>query len=256
MRKVLFIGDLHAGSDFGVAKEKWWIPRSEKYQRPLCEFLGKALEQIGEVDAVFHMGDEIDGEGVKDSHEHITIDIDEQTDIAAEILSDIKCKKENQYMVYGTPVHTAGSFSYENMVCDKLGIKRPKDTQLIDLFGMVKVNARHFVGSTGHPYTAGTPTFREKVADSLNAALAESESADVCVRGHAHYAVDMRIGNQQSIIIPCLQMKGSVYGRKLSRQYYHVGIGYMEIYGYKDWMYKPILMEQKIVNRREFTICQ
>lgn len=254
-KRVLLLGDLHCGDKAGLAPPSR-IMKSGPFTDPqtqLWEWYEKEVNAFGEFDATVFLGDMVEGANNKNTIELYEADTDEQGVIAAECCRVIPCKKENMFCVYGTPFHTAGTYSYENNFAAELGIAKPKTIQRLNVGNLVRINAKHTVSRSSIPYGQGTPTYKEMVNEILNAALQEDASADICVRGHAHYSVGMRVRDHESIVVPCLKYPGSVFGRKLPEAQYDMGFGVLEIYGPKNWRYIPIHFPLRLSSAREWT---
>jgi hypothetical protein len=253
--RVLVLGDSHCGDKAGltpisrIAKKS---PYSDA-QTQLWNWFEHQIKENSPYDYTMLTGDMVEGTNNKNTIELYESDTDEQGEIAAECCRIIPCEKKNFYCVYGTPFHTAGTYSYENNFAQCFGIAKPKTTQLINFGDMVRVNVRHTVGRSSIPYGQGTPTYKEMVNEIINAALQEDDSADICIRGHAHYSVSMRVRDHESIVVPCLKYPGSVFGRKLPETQYDMGFGILEIYGYKNWRYIPVHMPLEISGKRDWT---
>lgn len=245
---------MHCGDNAGLTPPSQIKPGS--LFRPMQEKLWAwYVEQLSEYDSFDYcilMGDMTEGQNNKNTIELYETDTERQAEIAAECCEPIPCKKENFFTVYGTPFHTAGTYSYENHFCDYFGIARPQTVQRLNISGLVRLNVRHTVGRSSIPYGQGTPTYKEMVNEIINAALQEDDSADICLRGHAHYSISMRVRDRESIVVPCLKYPGSVFGRRLPESQYDMGFGVLEIYGFKDWRYIPIHMPLQLSSRREW----
>ena len=253
--RIFIGGDFHCGDKAGLAPYSRIAKKSpySDLQTQLYDWYSKEVPENGPYDYAILTGDMVEGQNSKNTIELYESDTDEQGEIAAECCSIIPCKKENFYCVYGTPFHTAGTYSYEDNFAKCLGIAKPKTTQRLNFNDMVRINVRHTVGRSTIPYGQGTPTYKEMVNEILNASLHEDESADICIRGHAHYSVSMRVRDRESIVVPCLKYPAGIYGRKMAETQYDMGFGILEIYGYKNWRYIPIHIPISISNKREWT---
>lgn len=254
MIKVLLTGDWHCGDVSGLTP-----PTEQKKSGTLSVLQGKlydwfeeAVATFGPYDMTIFTGDMTEGEGKKGTIELYETDTERQAEIAAECAEIIPCSKANIYTVYGTPFHTTGTYSYENHFCDTLGIKRPKTTQRINIADLVRMNVRHVVGRSSIPYGQGTPTLKELTNEMLNAVKQDDVSADVIVRGHAHLSMSVKKGNHEAIVVPCLKYPESIFGRRLQEGDYDMGFGVLEIYGYRDWIYKPVLIPLNVSQKRDW----
>ena len=255
MIKILVLGDLHCGDNAGLTPPDEQKKNSlyTKTQEALYDWYADEVTSRGPYDMTLFMGDMTEGQNNKNTIELYETNTDRQAEIAAECASIIDCPRESMYTVYGTPFHTAGSYSFEDHFCDIMGIARPKTVQRINVGGLIRINAKHTVGRSSIPYGQGTPTYKEMVNELLSAIAQEDTAADICIRAHAHYSVQMIARDRQSIVIPCLKYPGSVFGRKLQESQYDMGLGIIEVYGKQDWRYIPVHFPLQLSNKREWT---
>lgn len=245
--KLLCVSDTHCGSRLGLTPPEWIPPDTAMVLKPMWEWYKKTVHDIGTCDLAVHVGDAVDGEGKRDDLEQLTTDTLKQADIAVQVLQEVKTKRWR--MVYGTPYHTVGTYSYEEPVADALNASI-KDTQLINIYGH-NFNFRHVVGRSDTAYAQGTQLFKEAVRDQLLAELEEREAAEVIVRAHVHYYYRVENSERVAIVNPCFQVPSSVFGRKCRHFLYNLGMTYMEVTKERVDIQK-IIMPLKIVVRREY----
>ncbi|MFA5376849.1 MAG: hypothetical protein WC455_13955 [Dehalococcoidia bacterium] len=250
MIRGLIWGDGHTGAKAGITPPRRWNDDFRKTQELLWTETRRMIRTLGPLDFDIYVGDGVDGDGKRDSIGLLETDTKVQAELAAEVLSIPKIPRGCRYYEYGTPYHTVGSYSYEEPIAEKIGADIA-DGHLLRIGG-VRINARHPVGRSDIPYGQGTPTYKEAVRDQLEAILSGTESADLILRGHAHYSTRMDIGYKTAIIVPCLEWPETVFGRKCKAIYYHMGIGELIIRRPDDWEYRPHLLPFKIVRRREW----
>lgn len=246
--RILITGDWHCGDKAGLTPPSQWksVGKVSKVSGRVWDWFAQVVKENGPFDATFFTGDMVEGQNSKNTIELFKTDTEEQAEIAAECASIIPCPKDAMLTVYGTPFHTAGTYSFENHFTDTLGIARPENTHRIVIADKVRVNLRHYVGRSSIPYGQGTPTYKEMVNELLDAIRKEDAAADVVIRGHAHYDVSMRVSGKEAIVVPCLKLPGGVFGRRVSESQYDLGIGILEVYGVKDWIYRSILLPLEI----------
>lgn len=238
---------MHCGSKVGLTPPEYQ-GKAKPILRPFWEWYITTVKKIGPVDIHVHNGDAVDGEGKKETIGHITTDVEEQADMAAECIEEIKAAK--RYLTYGTPFHTAGTMSYENMVARRLGAEI-SDVIKLDILGH-KFNFRHVVGRSDIAYGQGTPLFKEAIRDLIDSVENDHEEADYIVRGHAHYYWFTGSFLKTAMILPALQLPGSILGRKMKAMYYHVGMVVFDIGKTVTW--EAFKMPLKITNKQEY-IC-
>jgi len=252
--RILLTGDWHCGDKAGLTPPSQWKACGK--HRVLAEKLWKWFEstitEYGPYDMAIFTADMVEGVNSKNTIELYTADTEEQAEIAAECAEIIPCKKENMRCVKGTPFHTAGTCDFENHFCDTLGIDRPKSTLRINIKDLVRLNVRHTAGRSSIPYGQGTPTLKELINEMISAVRQGDTPADIVIRGHTHLSLSVRLESHESISVPCLKYPDSVFGRKLQEGQYDMGIGILDIYGEKDWVYRPILIPLQVATPREW----
>lgn len=219
MTKILFLSDLHCGSLLGLTPPFYMTEKTKEVSQPLWDGFISIIREVGPVDILVINGDAVNGEGKKETIGHITTDTKEQAEIAAECISCVKAK--DIFMTYGTPFHTVGSYSYEEIVAEKVAAEI-KDTLLLDVHG-VKMNIRHVSGRSDIPYGQGTPLLKEMIRDLVRSMQEEREPADWTIRGHIHYWIKVEMVGRLAAQLPCLQIPQSVFSRKLRTMYYTLG---------------------------------
>jgi hypothetical protein len=244
---ALILGDGHSGSVAGLTPPSYW-PEQLKIQHSL--FYGwylASLERFGPWDMIIGTGDATDGPGKKESISTLIPDTLDQAKAAMEVYQAPGVKGENIFLVRGTPFHSTGTYNYEDPLAEYLGASIA-DEQLLTIKGL-NVHVRHTASRSDTAYGQGTPLFRESIRDLLDPS---SAPADLVLRGHIHYYTRVSIGERTAISNPCMQLPGTVFGRKCTSMYYHVGIGKLTVRSKDDWDYRPILLPIASIKKREY----
>ena len=250
--KILVCNDFHCGHKLGLTPPRWFREDLRFEQEPLYEFWAGMLEKHGPFDAAIINGDMVDGEGKKDTIGHLTTDTEEQAEMAAELIKMIPVPRDHIALTYGTPFHTAGTYSYENTVAKALGLQNPVDT-FFGIIDGVRIRARHQMGRSGIPYGQGLPALKELVREGIEALLEDDERADIVLGAHVHYKFNATLSSLGTVaVVPCLQMPGSVFGRRMASFYYDVGFGFIET-DHGRFRYEPVEMDLKVVRKRRWT---
>lgn len=246
--RILCTSDNHTGARTGLTHPDN-IPKSMvPLLLPFWRWYEKEVDGIGPVDCHLHLGDAVDGQGCKDQGlGQLTTDTEEQAEWAAAVLGIVKAKCRK--MVYGTPYHTVGSYSYEATVARLLGADI-QDSQYVKAGGL-RISARHVVGRSDTPYSQGTMTSKEALRDTLIALQDGVEAADIVLRGHIHTYLWIDNGDRYAGVVPALQLPGSIFGRTQRAWRYRVGILELRIKdGYCEA--RPHLMNLRDVRRRVY----
>jgi len=249
--KIIVCNDFHCGHKLGLTPPSKWRDDLRFQQEPLYEFWASMLKKHGPFDAAIINGDMVDGEGKKDTIGHLTTDTEEQAEMAAEIIKLIPAPRDKIALTYGTPFHTAGTYSYENTVAKLLDLPNPVDT-FFGIIDGVRIRARHQMNRSNIPYGQGLPALKELVRDGMEALLEGDERADLVLGAHVHYSFSATLSSLGAVAaVPCLQMPGSVFGRKMASFYYDVGFGIIETDNGR-FRYYPVEMDLRIVRKREW----
>lgn len=248
---IAVIGDTHTGSVAGLIGPSYWAEQVKIQQSLFWGWYVNALKDYGPWDMVIGLGDAVDGPGRKESISTLISDTLEQTKAAEEVYLAPEVPGNKIFMVRGTPFHSTGTYNFEDPLANALGASIA-DEQLLNIHGL-HIFSRHTVSRSDTAYGQGTPLFRESIRDLLDSVANNIESADLVLRGHVHYYARMTIGYRTAISNPCLQLPGTVFGRKCTGAYYHVGFGKLVVRSQRDWDYFPILMPISSVKKREYT---
>lgn len=232
MTKGIVISDKHCGHLVGLTPPEWQIPyaphsksqRSKfaKVQHEVWEWYVSTLKSIGNVDFVFSLGDDIDGDGGRSGgSELITVDRDEQCDMAVACNSQIKTSNPG-IMVYGTPYHTGVSEDFESQIARELGWKIGSHEQPV-IDGKV-FDLKHKIGSSKKKELRYTALGNEIVANHEWANAGQQKRADCIIRGHVHYYKYVEDEDSMGFTCPALQGYGSKFGARQCSGRVNVGI--------------------------------
>jgi len=241
----------HAGGLLGLTPPDRIDARTRATQEPLWAWYVKALQDIGPVDLAIHLGDMVDGEGKAETLGLFTTDTKDQAALAAESLRLVQT--DRWALCYGTPFHTVGTYSYEELVADALSTKIA-DTQYLEVNGL-RISARHVVGRSDTPYGQGTLAHKEVMRDFFLAIREGSEPADLVLRGHVHLFWETGSLTQRGVLCPCLQTPGGIYGRKMRGWGYDMGMLLVTVPASgRLWDVKidPVSVDFAVRGRREY----
>ena len=257
--RLVMISDLHCGSVTGVTPPDSQNAVNREWLGPFWGKLVDTANQLGVVDSLVVNGDLIDGPGRKDSTKHITTDLIEQTEMAAEAISLFKTRA--RFIVRGTGYHTDAGGSLEDVIAKRIDCEAHDDLRL-DHWGTLS-QFRHHVGRSDTPYGQYTQAGKEMINDVLQAELEDYEAADVLGRGHVHYSTgawrwNSARGKRQEVFTnPALQLRGpaqSSYVRQLRTWAYHVGFTIIDYTSDGDWKIQPVIFPINLYwqNAREY----
>jgi len=225
MKRVLFMSDLHCGHRAGLTPPEWqWSSGSAdrekfgKIQRETWKWFTQEVDAYGPYDIVVVNGDAVDGKGPRSGGtELITTDMQEQCSMATQAIKYCMGDETDLIMLYGTAYHTGQEEDWEKSIA--LGLNgRIEDHAQLEIEG-VKIDIRHWVGSSSTPYGRGSALSKEACWTCLKGAqLAEGDQTpDILIRSHVHYytgTFDHTINPYVRFTLPALQASASKYGSR------------------------------------------
>lgn len=215
-KKILCISDLHVGSMTSVMPEEFIESRADgspfyhqanDIQLDMFNFWKKMCKTVGRVDAVFNLGDTIDGPNRKKSGLGVwTSNLRTQAQAAAKLLGMIKSRK--YYTAIGNDYHVWGGMSAEEIVADYLSVSKnavceARHGLYVKLGGKI-FHLMHRVGTSRNWLYRSTPLTREMLFSALMDDMFEEHDGGVnCIlRGHAHYFWCCDTGSHIGFVCP------------------------------------------------------
>lgn len=221
---------MHCGHLLGLTHPDYFNHFRE-IQQAGWNFFVKNIKAIGHIDLCILNGDIVDGEGKKDSRQHLTTDTGVQQDIAIKCLEQVKADKF--LFLRGTPYHVTNDTELEDDIADHFKAEI-HDSRKIEVNGCV-IHARHTTGKGGTAYGSVTSLQRSAVVQMINDIAESNVNADIYIRSHIHeYNIIKRSSIFTGITTPCLQFKGTSYGRNCTG-FYDWGFIWLNIRGKKDF---------------------
>ena len=218
---MLFIGDPHCGSVVGLTPPRMWGDPSDTFyaiRRESWNWFEKTILPHRAPDVLAFNADMIDGNGERSGGtEEITTDRLEQCAMVVEILNLIQPKKI--IATFGTGYHTGSAEDFEKTVLEsnKLNFKTEFSAIESHAFfrtGGVLFSMKHHIGTSSIPHGRASALLREGMWNALLAEIEQEPRADVIVRSHAHYYMQVDDGNRLGFILPALQGRGTKYGAR------------------------------------------
>ena len=223
-KRVLIISDPHCGHELGLTPPSRQSPAFKEAQSAGWNFFTDTISKLGQIDLCICNGDLVDGPGVFGSREQITADTDTQIKIAIECLEAVKAKK--YIFTRGTPVHVTSDREIEDSIARHFKAEI-RDEIKVDVNGCV-FHCRHTTGKGGTAYGSTTSLQRSAVVQTLNDAIDQKIKADIFIRSHIHEYNYLQRSIFTVATTPCLQFKGSSYGRKCTG-FYDYGLMWFDI---------------------------
>ena len=205
-KRLVILNDVHAGSKFAAVPERWklrdygYAPSTEANQWIYERYEGW-VEEFKKPDILILAGDMVDG------HAHINYGTEvwgdgyEQYKLACYLVSKLEAKEI--YVIFGSKYHVQlMGTPVEQFMAQALKAKGMGWRLRRELGGSIVSVAHHIgVSMTTWQYRT-TALARELVLDRLQN---EDKTANLLVRGHAHYFVYAGFSHQLGIINPGFQ---------------------------------------------------
>lgn len=228
MKKIVVISDLHCGHRAGLTPPAYQYVETGAGRRSSYAILQKSLwnwfaneaKSLGEIDLLVINGDAIDGKGTKNGgRELITVDRDEQIEMATECIKQFNSKKI--IIVEGTPYHTGTDESWEALLAQSLGCALSDTKEKAAEYGAhiwfdadgVIFDCRHKVSSSVIPHGRFTAPQRAGLWNVLWAEKGIQPNAQVIIRSHVHYFTAAYTSQKLVITTPALQTHSN-YGSR------------------------------------------
>ena len=78
----------------------------------------------------------------------------------------------------------------------------------------IVIDVKHKIGRSSIPHGRGTAPLREKMLNMLQAVRGEAPLADMVVRSHVHYFIEIQDADGIAMITPALQAARTHYGER------------------------------------------
>jgi len=194
--RMLVISDLHCGHQAGLTPPEfqWSVasdnPRRAKFavqQQEMYKWYEDTIDLLKPINILLVNGDAIDGRGIRSGGcEHITIDRNEQSDIAATCIKRAGAPRIR--MTYGTAYHTGIEEDWEDAVAHKVEADSISGHDFFEINGVV-FDAKHHIGGSTIPYGRSTSMKKDKLWNTLwNAEHEQQPDSDILIRSHVHYS--------------------------------------------------------------------
>jgi len=222
-KRVLVIGDSHCGHNAGLTPPEW---QETDQQEEIWNWYAKTVKML-RADALFCMGDMIDGKGKKSGGtELIENTWTGQIKMAAEAIRTTGCS--NITMVYGTPFHTGAEEDYELMLADMVGARI--HSHAFPIVNGIQFDLKHKIGSSTIQHGRATAIKRAKLWNTVwNERNEQQPKADVILRGHVHYHEYAGNPAYLAMTCPALAGWGSKYGERQCEGIVDTGIVWFDV---------------------------
>lgn len=195
----------------GRKKErKYW----EKIQKDLYAEYMSIVDRIGPpIDLLIVNGDCIDGRGERNGGTELTTNKrQEQVEMAIELLKPWEARKA--VFLAGSPYHTGHLEDWENMIAEAFDAELESHACIKIADENVVIDVKHKIGRSTIPHGRATAVLREKLWNALQAVREEAPLADMVVRSHVHYFIEINDADGIAMITPALQAARTHYGER------------------------------------------
>ena len=199
-KKILVVGDLHAGSESAIApfeyrinehsEDREYTITANKIQEKLYSKWNEMCDEVGKVDGLFLLGDLCDGQNYKGRGIGIThSDIGWQVDLAYDLIKEIDVARGNYYGVQGSAYHVENGNGLDWSVLKRLTqgahSKFVFGDEVIQDIEDIKIHARHVTSYSKVPELRKNALKRD-ILEYLNEGQSMGK-VDLALRGHTHY---------------------------------------------------------------------
>lgn len=212
-KSVVITSDLHAGADNALTTEPQNV-----VQEKLLDLYDSTIKSLGYgPELLIVNGDLIDGpqrKGGSLSESNLV----QQDRIAAELIA--RWNPKEVMVVSGTKYHVAddGVNHEENVVTilNAMGIQSTFHRRLrLTLQDWFDLECRHYIGTSSNPSGRANSPNRVKVWRNLTSQFEGRKAPNLLVFGHAHYYQFTEDSLGATLILPCWQAYGGVYGDEI-----------------------------------------
>jgi predicted phosphodiesterase len=241
-KKLLVIGDMHAGSNVSLAPpsitmedgDREYEIKSNRISKRLYSWWEEMCDDVGKVDMVIANGDLCEGTNPHSRGGGLwTSEIMVQVNTAIELLEMIKAK---EYIgTQGSFYHVSDNLSSDAVVLAALN--GTFDDEIKITVDKVRFHFMHKVGiSRSAWFYRPTPIAREMMLGELN--KLEYGKIHIYGRAHAHYFVAVEYGNSYGFIAPCWKGRDAYAKRGTLAWMPHIGYILFEVNGSEWQRYK------------------
>jgi hypothetical protein len=226
-RRILWISDTHCGHVCGLTPPEWWdaIPAGKlrDIARRGWEWYLDFLKRGGPYDLLVHVGDGIDGRGLRSDGREVIAQPEDQCEMLLSVIGAARC--DRIAIVEGTPYHTSDGAQWESVAASRLRDRGNTvdfgERLTITVNGRI-FDARHKVGGSQAP-TGGDAALRSEIVRSAEwSAEYGYPVPHEIVRGHVHRERVVGGGLRWARSLPALQM-WTGYGARECGALYHWG---------------------------------
>lgn len=212
--RILILSDLHVGSTVAVMPDEVYADKTptadaqvyhpNAQQKVINSWYEQMLDEVGKVDALFVLGDCIEGPNTKEwGLGTWTTDINVQREAAKDLLSMVKVKPKNIFGVDGSPYHAGANPTWDGDVIRGLG--GTFDTDLTLSIEGMRMHLLHWTGFSKSLAGQSTSRSGARVWAAVNADW--YGKFDYLISGHVHqHAYDEDIFCK-SITAPCWKLR-------------------------------------------------
>jgi len=234
--RILALSDFHAGAHSCIVPP--WSKYSQHHletplgllQRELWSMVEQIPEEHRNPDAVFFLGDAIDGKASRNGgRELYTTDRHEQVDMALDILESFNIPDGEFYAVRGTPYHTGVEEDFEDLVAKAYNGKI--DNALFVKIEDVTFHLQHKSSSSSYEHNRPSAIARERYFLNLQSDANNYPKVDVILRGHVHYNIGAYGPGWESATLPAFTATGANnYGTRQCKGVVHFGYTFITVH--------------------------
>jgi hypothetical protein len=239
-KRILVIGDNHSGHVAGLTPSDWQlryinnekgdnIKRRNKFmmlQQQMWDWYKKTVDALKPIDILIHLGDNIDGRGIKNGgNELIEPDQKMQCKMACEVINYVEAKQV--VMTYGTPYHCGDIVDFEDDIAEEVGATKIGGHEWINVNGCI-VDCKHKLSKSSSPSGIFNPLSRGKIQNMLWSERDLQPRSNIILRGHTHEEAFCGKGDWLAVSIPSLEWS-TKFGVRQCEGLVSIGITHFDI---------------------------
>lgn len=223
MKRGVILSDTHCGHRAGLTAPDWHgSGMGRKKERKAWEKLQKDLyaeyisivDRIGPpIDLLIANGDLVDGRGERNGGTELTTNkVKEQSEMAIELLKVWEPRRA--VFLAGSAYHAGKLEDFEAMIAAAFDAELESHACVKITSENVVLDVKHKIGRSTIPHGRATAVLREKLWNVLQAIREEAPLADLVVRSHVHYHIEINDADGIAMITPALQAARTHYGER------------------------------------------
>lgn len=226
-KKVLFLGDLHGGSNVGMSTDEMYnedgnLIHQNSVQKAISKQFYKMIDDVGRVDLLVLNGDMVEGVNyAEDGVGNWTNDMDIQVANISDVIKDIKFRR--CVGTTGSRYHTGSNPTNDKRVVERVGGTYMKE--ISNTINGVRIYATHKAMCHKNKQTRPSAITMSMVASEINSM--DFGKCDIIVHNHTHQYAAVDLGKCIGFLGPCYKGRDDFAIKSVSPLSFNPSIGYI-----------------------------